>query len=186
MNESIREPNMFFNRLGERHEPIKVFRINCKFIIGVYQGTITDYDILIKYRQLDNKKWSRLRTPKHIHWTVDILIKMYNDRVSLKTFVEFLEQQWERVVQHTSQDERIDFLERSLEQEDQGFINQYQEFNSHGEYSIKFLLVLAKLLMQQEKNNLSRAFMFKNLLKKLKSGEDLFSILSIATHNTRK
>jgi len=41
---------------------------------------------------------------------------------------------------------------------------------------------LAKLLMLQEKTNLETAYMFKKLLKALKSGEDIFKIVSIASH----
>jgi hypothetical protein len=165
---------------------LKEFKINNSYIIGVYQGSISDLDMLIKYRQKSDNKWSYLRTPKHIHWTVDILIKMYNDRESLSSFVSFLEDIWDSVTQHTTNESRRDFLSRELQSENQEIIEGFQRFNSHGEYSIRFLLVLAKLLMQQEKNNLSSAYMFKNLLEKLKSGEDLFSILSVATHNSRR
>lgn len=59
---------------------------------------------------------------------------------------------------------------------------QYQNLGEHGEYSLNFLILLAKLLMLQEKTNLETAFMFKDLLEALKRGEDLFRIVSIATH----
>ena len=43
-----------------------------EYIIYVFQGSLSQYDILIKYR----KDGTRIRTPKHIHWVVDILMKM--------------------------------------------------------------------------------------------------------------
>ena len=43
--------------------PIWAERVNGKYIIAVYQGGISQYDILIKYRQLENGKWSAIRTP---------------------------------------------------------------------------------------------------------------------------
>jgi len=39
--------------------------------------------------------------------------------------------------------------------------------------------------MIQEKTNRADAYMFKNLLEALKKGEDIFSIVSIATHRGR-
>ena len=53
--------------------------VNGEYILGLYQGSFSEFDILIKYRQLENGKWSRPRTPKHIHWAVDILIKHYSE-----------------------------------------------------------------------------------------------------------
>ena len=50
---------------------------------------------------------------------------------------------------------------------------------------IKFLILLAKLLMVQEKTNLETAYMFKKLLNTLRQGEDIFRIVSSATHSGR-
>jgi len=47
--------------------------------IGVFPGSRgynPDHDILIKYQE-DGK---RLRTPKHIHWVIDMLIKKEHNR----------------------------------------------------------------------------------------------------------
>ena len=58
----------------------------------------------------------------------------------------------------------------------------YSELAEHGEYSIKFLILLAKLLMIQEKTNCSKAYMFKDVLEGIKNQSDIFSIISKATH----
>jgi hypothetical protein len=42
-------------------------------------------------------------------------------------------------------------------------------------------LLIAKLLMIQEKTNREDAYMFKKLLERLKEGKDIFSIVSTAT-----
>ena len=42
------------------------------YIIYVFQGSLSQFDIVIKYR----KDGKRIRTPKHIHWVVDVLMKM--------------------------------------------------------------------------------------------------------------
>ena len=66
---------MGFRKKGKSIKPLKVFTPDNKTIIGVYQGSFSKYDILIRYRQKDkNNKWSHIRTPKHIHWAVDLLI----------------------------------------------------------------------------------------------------------------
>jgi hypothetical protein len=70
----------------------------------------------------------------------------------------------------------------SLLQDSQNMIQQYNVLSSKGEYSVKFLILLAKLLMIQEKTNLETAYMFKNLLDALRRGDDIFSIVSIASH----
>ena len=57
------------------HELLAEFPVNGSYIIGIYQGSISDFDILIKYRQLENGDWSRIRTPKHIHWAVQNIIR---------------------------------------------------------------------------------------------------------------
>ncbi|MGI5827246.1 MAG: hypothetical protein ACOX6C_02275 [Patescibacteria group bacterium] len=45
------QPDMEFNRKGEHVVPLAVFPANSHFLIGVYQGTLSKHDILIKYRQ---------------------------------------------------------------------------------------------------------------------------------------
>ena len=80
---------MSFKKEGEKIVPLFVSTVNEKFIIAVYQGSFSKYDILIKYRQKNKDKWSRIRTPKHIHWAVDILIKMHSDEEKTKQFLDF-------------------------------------------------------------------------------------------------
>ncbi len=65
-------------------------------------------------------------------------------------------------------------------------IKQYQSVSRFGEYRIEFLILLAKLLMIQEKTNMPGAYMFRKLLEALKKGEDIFSIVSIATHRGKR
>ena len=59
----------------------------------------------------------------------------------------------------------------------------YAKLAGKGEYSIKFLILLTKLLMLQEKTNREDAYMFKNVLDKLKEHSEIFSLVSTATFN---
>jgi len=183
MNENDLTEFMTFRKEGKKISPLFVSKINDKFMVAVYQGNISDYDILIKYRQKEGKRWSNIRTPKHIHWAVDILIKMHSNKEKTQEFLDFLFQCWEKTIPIRSHEERekilsIEHLLKSSRHE----IEEYEELGTKGEYSIKFLILLAKLLMLQEKTNLETAYMFKKLLKALKSGEDIFKIVSIASH----
>ncbi|MDW8237270.1 MAG: hypothetical protein RMJ32_02550 [Aquificaceae bacterium] len=165
---------------------INVFKINDIYIVGVYKGEISKYDILIKYRQKENERWSRIRTPKHIHWVVDVLIKMQINPEQGKNFIDFLLGIWEVIEPIMSEEARLlrtsynYILDKYAEE-----LSKYKELSKHGEYSIKFLLFLADLLMTQEKTNRADAYMFKRLLEALKKEESLYQIVSIATHTGR-
>ena len=91
-------PNMIFRKNGQEYRPLKIFTVNGEYILAVYQGTLSDYDLLIKYRQKENGKWSRIRTPKHIHWAVDVLIKMSLEENKTKEFLDFLIDYWDNNV----------------------------------------------------------------------------------------
>lgn len=183
-------PTMNFFKDGIEKKPLAIFHINGKYIVGVYQGSISQFDILIKYRQKetnnDLKKWSRLRTPKHIHWTVDLLIKMNRDKSKTLEFIDLLIRLWNNMKSDETEEMRMQNLKENLllkTIDDEA--NNYLELNSYGEYSIKFLILLARLLMKQEKNNRSDAYMFKKLLDSLKDYKSIYKIISTATMNGR-
>lgn len=180
-------PSMLITIDKKRVSPFFVKIIDEKFFIGVYQGTKSTFDIIIKYRQKTKKSWSRPRTPKHIHWAVDILIKMHSDREKTLEFLNFLLEIWDNTKPIKSEEERSRMLnlENLLDISPEEF-KKYEELGKRGEYSIKFLIILARLLMLQEKTNLETAYMFKKLLEALKEGEDIFKIVSIATHRGNK
>lgn len=178
---------MIFRKKGKTIKPLKVFMPEENIIVGVYQGSFSKYDILIKYRQRDRKgKWTYIRTPKHIHWAVDLLIKMYADKKKIEEFLDFLIEIWNQTSPIKSEKERKKILDiKSLLEVHKNKIKEYQDISNFGEYRIEFLILLAKLLMVQEKTNMPDAYMFKKLLEALKEGEDIFSIVSIATHRGR-
>lgn len=158
------------------------FPVNGKYLIGIYQGSLSEFDILIKYRQKENGKWSRIRTPKHIHWAVDILIKHYCDEKTTDKFLDFLLKLWDNTNPIKTKEERENLLNTNclLDEVNKEAAN-YVSLANHGEYSIKFLILLAKLLMIQEKTNRNDAYMFKRLLEQLKDHSDIFRIVSTAT-----
>ena len=171
-------------------EPLTIIKVNDTYILAVYQGSLSEYDLLIRYRQRDKSTksgWSRIRTPKHIHWAVDAIIKMQHNDEETKKFLEFLINLWDTQIQPLKSREERDLLlnVEKLKKEANIEANRYPQLANKGEYSIKFLYLIAKLLMVQEKTNLSNAYMFKNLLDALKVHKDIYKIVSIATHNIK-
>ena len=177
--ESLQE---FMTYKGEK--PLSVYKINDSYIVAVYQGKLSKYDIILRYRQRNKKgKWSRIRTPKHVHWAVDMLIKLSHQKEVAKEFLDFLLNLWDRTKGFKSEKERQEFLkEENLIKDVEKEADKFKELSKHGEYSIKFLILLAKLLMKQEKTNREDAYMFKKLLEALKENRELYEIISIATH----
>lgn len=163
-------------------EPLCVIPINGTYILGIYKGTLSEFDILLKYRQKEDGKWSRIRTPKHIHWAVDMLIKHYSEPHETDLLLNSLLKQWEQTVPLESKEDQEYLLstERLLT-EVNNEAEKYTKLAGKGEYSVKFLILIAKLLMVQEKTNRHDAYMFKNLLESLKEHRNIFEIVSTAT-----
>lgn len=159
------------------------FQVGNDYMIGVYQGSVSQFDIIVKYKQNENGGWSRLRTPKHIHWAVDIIVKQHMVPVVTQLFIDELIALWNQTAPITSLAERNQFLNaQSLLLSANAIARNYQNLNGKGEYSVEFLCILAILLMRQEKTNNPNAYMFKNLLEALKAKDDIFKIVSVATH----
>jgi hypothetical protein len=186
-------PKMSFKVKGsdEIKQPLQIYYINEKFILAVYQGKLSPLDMLLRYRQKikdknGNSVWSSIRTPKHIHWAVDILIKMHQERGLVEGFLDFLIKIWNETNQQESESQRAEAIKtENLIPKTEEESKTFYDLNKYGEYSIKFLILLAKLLMQQEKNNMKDAYFFKRLLDELKEGKDIFRIVSIASHTGR-
>ena len=163
-------------------ELLATIPVNGTYILGIYKGGLSDYDILIKYRQKENDKWSRLRTPKHIHWAVDVLIKHYSEPNQTDKLLEHLLDIWSKSAPLKSEEERAQFLNsEALLKEVNEEAKVYPKLANKGEYSVKFLILIAKLLMVQEKTNREDAYMFKKLLESLKEHRNIFEIVSTAT-----
>lgn len=170
--------------MQSRQAPVLLsFQVGNDYMIGVYQGSLSQFDIIVKYKQKEKGRWSRLRTPKHIHWAVDIIIKQHMLPAVTQLFIDELIVFWNQTTSITSLAERNQFLNaQSLLHSANAIARNYQNLNGKGEYSVEFLCVLAILLMRQEKTNNPNAYMFKKLLEALRAKDDIFKIVSVATH----
>lgn len=166
---------------GTKSKSFKEFYLSNGTVMGVFQGSRgenPDLDIIIKYQEMK----CRVRTPQHIHWVIDILIKkQHNKELTLK-FVRYLRDMWENVepFRNKEQQQKCELTQTTTEK-----LKEFETLNKYGEYPVEFIGHLIELMMKMEKTGLDRAFMFKDLLDAIIQEKDIFHIVAKATHNGR-
>ena len=101
-------------------------------------------------------------------------------------FLDFLIEIWNKTSHIKDDAERKKALDiKNLLEKHKDKIKEYRDISNFGEYKIEFLILLAELLMVQEKTNMPGAYMFKKLLDALREGKDIFKIVSLATMGRR-
>ena len=171
-------PNMIINK-GK--EPLAEFPVNGTFYVAIYQGKLSPYDVLIKYRQLEDGKWSHIRTPKHIHWAVDLLVEKLNNKELTTAFIQHMINLYDEISPLKTKKEQTSLLKNICFDKIDKFKN-----ISNGFYTIKFIYCIMYLLIVEEKTSSTTAHMFKELLEKLKTKDDFYGIVNTATHNGKK
>ncbi len=160
---------------------IKTFPLRDGILINVYQGQYgsrPDLDIKVKYREPGKRE----RTPSHLHWAMDLMIKKEHNADLTKSFVWYLLQMWENVSPFRTKEEQ---LRCELRYSDLADVSQYMPLDSFGDYSVEFIAKVMELLMIQEKTGLATAFMFKGVLESIYNDKDIFSVISSARFNGR-
>ena len=148
--------------------------------IYVFPGGLSPNDIWIKFRNFNTPR-SMTRTPKHIHWTVDILIKKFGNPASTDRFLNDMLTRWQRVAPLPNRNMQT-ILNNLIYSQSNQFISSYQNLNNYGFFSMAFLTHLMELLMIQEKTNNPNAYMFRRVVNGILQSNDLYSIISTATH----
>jgi len=170
---------MKFKRKGVEHIAIKEICLSDGTIIGVFEGSRganPDHDILIKYQE----KGKRLRTPKHIHWVIDLLIKKEHNKELTIKFMKYLREMYDRVEGFKSKEDRqkCEFKETTKDK-----LKQFEELNKYGEYKVDFIGHLIELMIKMEKNTPPEkpARVFKELMDAMIQEKEIFVIVSKAT-----
>lgn len=148
-------------------------------IIGVFEGDrgfIKDHDIIIKYQEIGKK----VRTPKHIHWVIDLLIKKEHNRELTLKFMEHLRDMYDKVEGFKSKDDRAKFVIKETTPEK---LKPFQELNKYGEYKVDFIGHLIELMIKMEKNTPPEkpARVFRELMDAMIQEKEIFVIVSKAT-----
>lgn len=162
---------------GTKGKAFKEFKLSNGTVIGVFQGSKgekPDLDIIIKYQE----KGKRVRTPKHIHWVIDILIKKEHNRELTLEFVKYLRDMWERIEPFRCKNEQ---QKCELRETTHQKLRRFEELNKYGEYPVEFIGHLIELMMIMEKTGLERAYVFKNLMDAIIEEKDIFSVVAQAT-----
>lgn len=165
---------------GTKAQSFKEIKISDGTVIGVFQGSRgenPDLDILIKYKE----QGKNVRTPKHIHWVIDVLIKKEHNRKLTLEFVQYLRDMWERIEPFRNKEEQ---QECKLKETSPEKIKKFKELDEYGEYSTEFIGHLIELMMIMEKTGLERAYVFKNLMDAILNEKDIFSIVAAATQKS--
>ncbi len=170
----------FTLRGGETIYSILDIQLQDGLTLYVFPGSLSPNDIWVKYR----KNSSRIRTPKHIHWAVNLLIKKFLNRELTNSLLGVFQLCWDDVQGLPDRD--ADSIVGSLSiAQNQEHLRQFAPLNDLGFFKIDFLLHLMELLMLQEKTNNPNAYMFKDVLDGLLNSSDLYKIISAVTHTGR-
>ena len=162
-----------------------IYEFNDKLSLCITKWTLSDYDIKVNYKDLnDSDYW---KTPKHIHWIFDIMIKKEHKSEEVKSFMRFLLNKWNTLTSDFCSAELIKLhnKEKTLEELFNGIsddISNYTESDIYWYFPNSFLILFWYLMVLQEKNNRSDAYMFKNMLEWVINDEyNPYKIISIAT-----
>ena len=164
---------------GTRAHSFKEIKLRDGTIIGVFEGSRganPDHDILIKYQEPEK----RVRTPKHIHWVIDLLIKKEHNKELTLEFMKYLRNMYDRVDGFTSKEDRskCELKETSNEK-----LEPFKELNNYGEYKVDFIGHLIELMIKMEKNTLpdKPARVFRELMDAMITEKEIFVVVSKAT-----
>jgi|TARA_B100001971_G_C17974559_1_gene424148 hypothetical protein len=166
-----------------RVQAFKEFHLKDGSVIGVFQGSKgkdPELDVVVKFKDKYTK--SVVRTPKHIHWVIDLLLKKeHNEKLTME-FITYLDSMYDKLEPFKTKEEQQKCELKFTRSEDLG---KFKELDNYGQYSVEFIGHVIELLSIEEKTGFDGAFMFKGVLSALKNKKDIFSIVSSATHNGR-
>lgn len=168
--------SLSFTKNGIIHEPINNWLLPDGTEIAIYQGSRggnPELDFIVKYK----KNKSRLRTPSHTHWIVDLLIKSEYAPNEVKNFVSEWFELYEKIEPFKSKEEmeNYDFIYHEY------FVENYDTITNLGQLKIEFLCGMLELFTKCEKQT-EGAYMFKNLLKLIidycEGKKDFYQVIS--------
>lgn len=153
-----------------------------EYLICVFEGRLSTFDILIKYKE----DGSKFRTPKHMHRVIDLLLKRENKRKLTVKYSNYINKvAWGNAKELNRRDynEIKEIIEKSYCERD---LTEFLELNKYGQYKISFLTILLILLSVQEKTNNPKAYVLGNLLTKLSDKNiDIYSIVNLCNFRGR-
>ncbi len=168
-----------YKRGGIVFHSIMDIKFSDGLILYVFPGRISPNDIWIKYRDTKIPR-SNIRTPKHIHWVLDILVKREHDKEKITDFLNIMLQRWNEIkpLKERNYHSILSNLQYSRDKE---FLYKFESLNRYGFWKMEFITHLIELLMLQEKTNNPNAYMFRKVIEAIQYGNDPYIIVSTAT-----
>ena len=146
-----------------------------KILVSKGQKTESLFDFKVHYQEREG----RVRTPKHIHIIIDLYMKLSKNKELTLKLVDYLLQMMRNLHPETQFPPKIQFFEPK-------YIEQFQELNNYGQYSVEFILVVTELIMIQEKTNYPTGTMNIKVFEAFKNRyNDIFSVVSAASFGKR-
>jgi len=164
------------DKKGTKAYSFKEFQLPEGVVIGVFQGKRgmnKDLDIIIKYQEAGK----RVRTPKHIHWVIDLLVKKEHKKSLTLEFVKYLRDRYDHVEPFK---DKADQQKCELKETTKNKLKNFEPLNNYGEYSVEFIGHLIELMIKMEKNH-EHPFVFKELLDAIIQEKEIFVVVSKAT-----
>lgn len=138
--------------------------------IFVRKGSKSKNDFRVQYRE----PGKRVRTPKHIHWVVDLYIKREHARNLTNKLLDYF-------IDITKKIHPVKKFPPEFQYFTKIDFKKYEELDEYGEYSVDFLIATVELIMIQEKTNYPKGTINLNLLEAFRKNTSIFDIVSRAT-----
>ena len=161
-----------------RSHPLNTWEMLDGTIIAIYQGnrgSRPDLDFIVKHRH----PTTRLRTPSHTHWVIDLVIKgEVNPNMTLE-FVNELINIYDETEPFETVEERdsYELIHRG------NLVDRFNRLDTIGALSIEMLTTLVELFSKCEKRS-EGAFMFRNMLdlckQYLEGKKDYYQLIGIS------
>lgn len=182
----FREGVLRYRQKGEEHESISVFTTSDGTLIGIFQGSKGDnpeLDFIVKFLSPGRKQ--RLRTPKNIHWVVDLLIRGNSNRNEAAALVDSLIDCYERSQPFSSVHARAQYAP----EEARKIANQFAHLKDEGLLPVDFVSMVIELFSICEKASPREKKMFRELLRTMKcyfeGTKDYYQVLNASAPGFR-
>ena len=149
---------------------IEMYKTKKGVKIFVSPGKKSKFDFRVRYQELGK----HVRTPKHIHWTIDLYIKREHEKDLTNKLVDALIDITKNVQPSHKFPPDFQFFTKMN-------LDEYEPLDKYGEYSSDFLVATIELIMIQEKTNYPQGTMNLKLLEAFRDNKGIFEVVSRAT-----
>jgi hypothetical protein len=153
-----------------------IYTTQDNFEILVYPGKKeqSEFDFIVKFRR---KGTRRERTPKHIHFIVELYVKYYFDKDLTLGLKEHILEMLRNIKPANTFPPSLQFFKPE-------HVDKFRKLDKFGELSVEFLLVAIELVAIQEKTNYPKGTLTEKLYKDL-FVKDRFYVIQKATWRNR-